>query len=102
MSPTGITDTETWGKEGERIKGAGGPPQKKKLLDDCHVLGLGTFLAFTDFKCHFLTFEKCASSACAVDSTEVYEYIRTAVILLDKTIAFFFVKPFNAACHQFV
>lgn len=74
------------------------PPQSR-LLYDCNVFGLGTFLSFTYFKCHFLTFEKRPSTAGTVDGTKVYEYVRSTIILLDETISFFFVKPFNATCN---
>ena len=73
------------------------PP--KGVLQTCNVFGLRAFLAFTYFKCHFLTFEKCSSTAGTVDGTEVYKYVCSTIVLLDKTIPFFFVKPFNATCN---
>ena len=68
------------------------------LRNDSYVFGLRTFLAFTDFKGYFLTFEKC-TTAFSVDSTEMYEYVRTAIIFLNETITFFFVEPFNCAVN---
>lgn len=60
-----------------------------------NVSSLRTFLALLDIELHFLTFSQ-RFEAFTSDSTEVYEYVCTAVVLSDETEAFLVVKPLNS------
>src|SRR5690606_25103770 len=60
-----------------------------------NVSSLRTFLALLDIELHFLTFGQ-RFEAFTSDSTEVYEYVCTAVVLSDETEAFLVVKPLHS------
>lgn len=67
-------------------------------LQCCNVFSLWAFVALTYSVSHFLTFVKRNTAVTsAVDLAKVYEYIFTAVVLLDKSKTFFAVEPFNSS-----
>jgi len=48
--------------------------QQCYILQCCDVISLGTFLALSNLKRYLLTFSQ-STTTCAIDCTEVYEYI---------------------------
>ncbi len=71
-------------------------------LESGNVLCLGTLHAFSDFESHFLTFiERDTTAGGVIDLTEVNENIVSTVVLLNETVTFFVVEPFDGSVMQF-
>ena len=71
-------------------------------LESGNVLCLGTLHAFSDFESHFLAFvERDASAGGVVNLTEVNKNIVSTVVLLNETVTFFVVEPFDGSVMQF-
>src|SRR5690554_1318574 len=85
-----------------------GPPPSSTDLCACklteqqlkrgNVFSLWAFLTLNNVERHFLTVGQAAASA-TVDCSEMYKHIR-AVVLFDKTVTLFIVKPFNDTGKQ--
>ena len=70
----------------------------KEELQWRNVFCLRAFLTFADLVSDFLAF--CQGNTAvtgAVYLTKMYEHILAAVVLLDKSVAFFIVEPFNGS-----
>jgi len=78
------------------------PRRGGRGLEGGDVLGLGAFHAFTDLEGDFLSLvERDTSAGGVVDLTEVNENVVAAVVLLNETVTFFVVEPFDGSLMQF-
>ena len=66
---------------------------------DCNVGSLKSLGAVLYIKCNLLAFRQGFKTR-ALDNTEMYEYVFTAIIRGNETKALGFVKPLNSTCSH--